>query len=316
MEADELIQPIIVNPAELEQMIHGVPDGLRGIAALDLGAPVLEWIRDAQARGDIIEGDPEVVLGVLGLVKFLPTHQDDIDPVLYPKLLSMMTHVVADGLTSAANAGKVGRPTARTSRRQAPAVRVPARAREGELARRPRLPQRRRCRSKTARGRATGATQRKVRATMKSSTLRMAWRGLWRHPRRTILMVSMVAFASLVIIVMWGVMDGFMASMVDSQIAVDQGSVKIHAAGYEEDPAPEHGLTPEALVRRGEPRLPPPGVTDERAAALRLRHGEVGLRRDGHRDPRHRPRARAEGHDPAVPDRRGPRARGTRARSS
>jgi len=123
MEADELIQPIIVNPAELEQMIHGVPDGLRGIAALDLGAPVLEWIRDAQARGDIIEGDPEVVLGVLGLVKFLPTHQDDIDPVLYQKLLSMMTHVVADGLTSPARAGKVGRPTARTSRRRAPAVR-------------------------------------------------------------------------------------------------------------------------------------------------------------------------------------------------
>ena len=99
MEADALIQPIIVNPAELEQVIHGVPDGLRGIAALDLGAPVLEWIRDAQARGDIIEGDPEVVLGVLGLVKFLPTHQDDIDPVLYPRLLTMMTHVVADGLT-------------------------------------------------------------------------------------------------------------------------------------------------------------------------------------------------------------------------
>jgi AcrR family transcriptional regulator len=99
MEADDLIRPIILNPSELEQIIHGVPNGLRGIAALDLGAPVLEWIRDAQARGDIIEGDPETVLGVLGLVKFLPTHQDDIDPVLYPKLLSMMTHVVADGLT-------------------------------------------------------------------------------------------------------------------------------------------------------------------------------------------------------------------------
>jgi len=77
----------------------------------------------------------------------------------------------------------------------------------------------------------------------------MAWRGLWRHPRRTILMVLMVAFASLVIIVMWGVMDGFMASMVDSQIAVDQGSVKIHAVGYDEDPAPEHGLTPEAVAQ-------------------------------------------------------------------
>ena len=83
---------------------------------------------------------------------------------------------------------------------------------------------------------------------MTGSMTRMAWRGLWRHPRRTILMVSMVAFASLVIIVMWGVMDGFMASMVDSQISVDQGSVKIMAAGYEEDPAPEHGLSPEAVA--------------------------------------------------------------------
>ncbi len=83
---------------------------------------------------------------------------------------------------------------------------------------------------------------------MKSSSIRMAWRGLWRHPKRTILMVSMVAFASLVIIVMWGVIDGFMASMTDTQIAVDQGSVKIVAAGYEEDPAPEHGLSPEAVA--------------------------------------------------------------------
>ena len=128
MEADDLIRPIILNPSELEQIIHGVPDALRGTAALDLGAPVLEWIRDAQARGDVIEGDPEVVVWMLGFVKFLPTHQDDIDPALYPKLLSMVTNVVADGLTSAANAGtanagKVGRPTARTSRRQAPAVR-------------------------------------------------------------------------------------------------------------------------------------------------------------------------------------------------
>jgi AcrR family transcriptional regulator len=127
MEADDLIRPIILNPAELEQIIHGVPDALRGTATLDLGAPVLEWIRDAQARGDIVEGDPEVVVWMLGLVKFLPTHQDDIDPVLYPKLLSMAMNVVADGLTSTADAGKVGRPTARTSRRQAPAVRVPAR---------------------------------------------------------------------------------------------------------------------------------------------------------------------------------------------
>jgi len=99
MEADELIQPIIVNPSELEQVIHGVPDAMRSVANLDLGTPVFEWIKDAQARGEIIDGDPEVVGSMLGLVKFLPTHQDDIDPVLYPRLLEAAINVVADGLT-------------------------------------------------------------------------------------------------------------------------------------------------------------------------------------------------------------------------
>ncbi|MDD5265367.1 MAG: TetR/AcrR family transcriptional regulator [Candidatus Bipolaricaulis sp.] len=124
MEADDLIRPIILNPSELEQIIHGVPDGMRSVANLDLGGPVFEWIRDAQARGEIIDGDPEVVGSMLGLVKFLPTHQDDIDPVLYPRLLEAAINVVADGLTSTASSGKVDRPTARTSRRQAPAART------------------------------------------------------------------------------------------------------------------------------------------------------------------------------------------------
>jgi AcrR family transcriptional regulator len=120
MEADDLIRPIILNPSELEQIIHGVPDALRGTAALDLGAPVLEWIRDAQARGDIVEGDPEVVVWMLGLVKFLPTHQDDIDPVLYPRLLDMAMNVVADGLT------KPRPPAPRTPRKPARAAKARA----------------------------------------------------------------------------------------------------------------------------------------------------------------------------------------------
>lgn len=61
-------------------------------------------------------------------------------------------------------------------------------------------------------------------------------------------MISMVAFASLVIILLWGVTEGFMTSMTDAQISVDQGSLKIRAALYEEDPAPEHGLSPEAVA--------------------------------------------------------------------
>jgi AcrR family transcriptional regulator len=132
MEADDLIRPIILNPAELEQIIHGVPDALRGTAALDLGTPVLEWIRDAQARGDIIEGDPAVVVWMLGLVKFLPTHQDDIDPVLYPRLLEMAMSVVADGLTRTPKR-MVERPQPRA--KQSPAARTPVTAPAGQAAR-------------------------------------------------------------------------------------------------------------------------------------------------------------------------------------
>jgi AcrR family transcriptional regulator len=125
MEADDLISPIILNPSELEQIIHGVPDALRGTATLDLGTPVLEWIRDAQARGDIVDGDPEAVVWMLGLIKFLPTHQDDIDPVLYPKLLAMAADVVADGLTRTSKRAGVRRPP---KAKQAPAARTAAAA--------------------------------------------------------------------------------------------------------------------------------------------------------------------------------------------
>jgi ABC-type lipoprotein release transport system permease subunit len=83
---------------------------------------------------------------------------------------------------------------------------------------------------------------------MSTSTLRMAWRGLSRHPRRTLLIIGMIAFASFVIILLWGTIDGFMASMTDAQITVDQGSLKVRAAGYENDPAPGHGLTQAALL--------------------------------------------------------------------
>jgi len=46
---------------------------------------------------------------------------------------------------------------------------------------------------------------------------RMAWRDLWRHPQRTLLMIATVAFGSWVILVMWGITDGFFSSMTNSQ---------------------------------------------------------------------------------------------------
>ena len=79
---------------------------------------------------------------------------------------------------------------------------------------------------------------------MNPTTVRIAWRNLWRHTQRTALMILMVAFGSFVIILFLGVTDGWIDSMAHANVTLDQGDLKIFAAGYRDDPCPENGLTP------------------------------------------------------------------------
>ena len=81
-----------------------------------------------------------------------------------------------------------------------------------------------------------------------TTTVRIAWRNLWRHPQRTILMIATVAFGSWVILVMFGITDGFIGSMTISQVAENQGGFQVRAAGYTDDPIPENGLSPEQVA--------------------------------------------------------------------
>jgi len=78
---------------------------------------------------------------------------------------------------------------------------------------------------------------------------RLAWRNLWWRPQRTLLMVTIVAFGSFCVIVVWGVTDGWIRTITHAQVALDQGDLKVFATGYRADPAPEHGLSPAALDR-------------------------------------------------------------------
>ena len=77
---------------------------------------------------------------------------------------------------------------------------------------------------------------------------RMAWRNLWRHKQRTILMIATVAFGSWVILLLFGITDGFIGSMTISQVTENQGGFQVRAAGYADDPIPENGLSPEQVV--------------------------------------------------------------------
>jgi len=78
---------------------------------------------------------------------------------------------------------------------------------------------------------------------MYGTLARISWRGLWRHPQRTLLMIAIVAFSSALILFMWGLTDGFMESMISTQIEFDSGDFQVRAVAYEEDPLPQNGLT-------------------------------------------------------------------------
>jgi ABC-type lipoprotein release transport system permease subunit len=84
---------------------------------------------------------------------------------------------------------------------------------------------------------------------MKLTNVRLAWRNLWRHPQRTALMIAIVAFGSWMILVVWGITDGFLTSMTGSQVNFDQGDFQLRAEGYADDPVPANGLTPTQVIQ-------------------------------------------------------------------
>lgn len=65
----------------------------------ELYAPLVQEIVKAQARGEIVPGDPREILYSLGMIKLLPLGRDGIPEELYRALLEFLPQVIADGLT-------------------------------------------------------------------------------------------------------------------------------------------------------------------------------------------------------------------------
>jgi ABC-type lipoprotein release transport system permease subunit len=94
--------------------------------------------------------------------------------------------------------------------------------------------------------------------------IRLAWRNVWRHRRRTILLILVVAYASFASILFWGVNEGIIASVLTSQARLTGAPVLVTTTAYRDDPDPEHALADLAVVSvlRRYPRV--------RATSLRL----------------------------------------------
>lgn len=62
--------------------------------------------------------------------------------------------------------------------------------------------------------------------------LKMAWRNIWRNPRRTLLTVAAIGFASLVLIFMLSFQLGSYQAMINSAVTINTGHLQVQAAAY------------------------------------------------------------------------------------
>lgn len=82
------------------------------------------------------------------------------------------------------------------------------------------------------------------------SLARLAWRNLWRQRRRTLLLVVVVAYATLAIVFFWGYTDGFLDSIMNAQGRLVAAPVLITTEAYHTDPDPSNALPDPAELGR------------------------------------------------------------------
>ncbi|OUN01711.1 MAG: hypothetical protein BAA04_12705 [Firmicutes bacterium ZCTH02-B6] len=99
--------------------------------------------------------------------------------------------------------------------------------------------------------------------------VRLAWRNLWRHRQRTILLLVVVTYVTFLTIVYWSFVDGYAESVVESYARYIIAPVRIAADAWYEDPDPENHLSDLAFqqaladvpgIRAASPRLQFPAL--------------------------------------------------------
>src|SRR6185436_764207 len=108
--------------------------------------------------------------------------------------------------------------------------------------------------------------------------LRLAWRNIWRHRRRTVIIV--LAMGLSLAMMMWydGLLDGFNNAIAGNAVRVLGGNVQVHAAGYRKkvDSNPLLPLTNDSAIVKA--ALAQPNVI---AASRRIQTGGLISNREG-----------------------------------
>ena len=108
--------------------------------------------------------------------------------------------------------------------------------------------------------------------------LRLAWRNIWRHRRRTIIIVLAMGLSLAMMMFYDGLMDGFNQAIAGNAVRVLGGNIQVHAVGYREkvDSNPLLPLTDDSAIVRA--ALTQPNVI---AASRRIQTGGLVSNREG-----------------------------------
>ena len=77
--------------------------------------------------------------------------------------------------------------------------------------------------------------------------IKIAWRNIWRNPRRTLLTICAIAFASLLLVFMLSFQFGAYDDMIDSSVRLSTGHLQVQAQGYQDRPSMRKAMTPESV---------------------------------------------------------------------
>jgi ABC-type lipoprotein release transport system permease subunit len=83
-----------------------------------------------------------------------------------------------------------------------------------------------------------------------SMYLQLAWRNIWRNPRRTAVILTAVIIGVWSMIFLGALMRGIAVGMVKNGIATLTGHIQIHHKGYRQDPAIENSMLDLQVVKK------------------------------------------------------------------
>ena len=90
--------------------------------------------------------------------------------------------------------------------------------------------------------------------------LQLAWRNIWRNPRRTTVILAAVIIGVWSMIFLGALMRGIAVGMVKNGIATLTGHIQIHHIGYRDDPAVENSMLNHQIVEKTLVNQLPPGA--------------------------------------------------------